>query len=117
MITRKLGRWMSVAVAAALAVPVFALTHAASAAGTPQFPNLHTLPPRNLQLDRTDVSVDGSGSYHNVLRFSNTAWNSGSGRLELRTKIDPTTNTGPTYERVYDTAGGHTDYPVGTTYH
>ena len=56
---------------------------AARAAGTPLYPDLVTLPPRDLHLDRTDVSVDGSGDFHNVLRFSNTVWNAGEGPLVM----------------------------------
>src|SRR5215212_7108891 len=87
-------------------------------AATALYPNLKSLPPRDLRFDRTDVSVDGSGIMHNVLRFSNTAWNVGEGRLVVWSKIDPVTQTGPAYQRVYDDAGGYVDYGVGDfTYH
>jgi hypothetical protein len=89
----------------------------ALAAGTPLYPDLGVLPPRDLQLDRTDVSVDGSGQIHNVLRFSNAVINKGAGRLEMRARIDPTSKTGAAIERVYDDAGGFTDYTVGQFYY
>ena len=87
------------------------------AAGTPLYPDLQVLPPRDLQLDRTDVSVDGSGVIHNVLRFSNAVINVGEGPLELDGDIDPSTKQGPATQRVYDTAGGFTDYTVGSLYY
>ena len=89
----------------------------ALAAGTPLYPNLKVLPPRDLQLDRTDVSVDGSGQIDNVLRFSNTVYNAGEGPLELNGNIDPGTLQGPAIQRVYDTSGGYTDYTVGLFYY
>ncbi|MEY2432673.1 MAG: hypothetical protein QOC92_2398 [Acidimicrobiaceae bacterium] len=89
----------------------------ASAAGAPLYPNIKTLPPRALVLDRTDVSADSTGVMHNVLRFSNTPWNAGEGRFEIRATINPTTQSGPASQRVYDNAGGFTDYPVGSIYY
>ena len=50
---------------------------ASASAQTAAFPDLHTLPPRDLRFDRTDVSVDGSGVMRNVLRFSNACVHSG----------------------------------------
>lgn len=90
---------------------------AANAAVTALYPDLQTLPPRNLQFDYTDVSDDGSGDMHHVLRFSNTEWNAGPGPLELRAKIDPTTQDGTAYQRVYNTDGTYTDYPAGRIYY
>jgi hypothetical protein len=100
---------------------VLAAAFASSAAaavppGTPLYPDLKTLPPRDLRLDRTDVSADGSGQFHNVLRFSNTVWNGGEGRAEIRAQIDPTTKSGPAFQRVYDSSGNYVDYPAGQMY-
>ena len=53
----------------------------AAGAVTALYPDLKTLPPRDLRFDRTDVSADGSGQIHDVLRFSNTVWNAGEGKL------------------------------------
>lgn len=89
----------------------------ASAATTALYPNLKTLAPRAMRLDRTDVSVNSSGVMHNVLRFSNTAWNAGPGKFDLRATINPSTNSGPAFQRVYDTAGGFVDHQVGSIYY
>src|SRR4051794_30449969 len=89
----------------------------AAAAGTPLFPNLKTLPPRDVRFDRTDTSVDGSGVLENVLRFSNTVLNAGEGPLYMYAQISPTTKSGTAFERVFDTAGGYADYNVGSMYY
>jgi hypothetical protein len=90
---------------------------ASAEAGTPRYPNLKTLPPRDLRLDRADVDASGATVMHNVLRFSNTVWNSGPGRLEMRGLIDPKTNAGPATQRVYDDSGGATDFAAGSFYY
>lgn len=89
----------------ALAVP------AAAQAATTLYPDMRTMPPRNLQLDRTDVSVDRSGVIHNVLRFSNTVYNAGEGPVEIRATINQRLNppSGQAYQRVYDDLGGFRD--------
>jgi hypothetical protein len=99
------------------ALLVLALPAAPAAAATPLYPDLKTLPPRDLRFDTTDVDPDGGGVIHNVLRFTNVVWNVGPGPLELRTQIDSSTNSGPAMQRVYDDAGGFTDYPAGTFYY
>ena len=81
------------------------------------YPDLKTLAPRDLRFDRADVSQNGSGDMHNVLRFTNTVWNAGEGRLELRSTINPTTKEGPAVQRVYDEAGGSTDSTIGRFYY
>jgi Concanavalin A-like lectin/glucanases superfamily len=87
---------------------------AAARAATPLYPNLRTLPPRNLRFDRTDVSADSHGDLHNVLRFSNTVYNAGEGPVEIRATINPNLNppSGPAYQRVYDDQGGFVDIPL-----
>ena len=80
------------------------------------YPDLKTLPVRDLRFDRADVHPDGGGVMHNVLRFSNTVWNAGSGPLELRSQIDPTTKTGPGTQRVYDDTGGNSSFGAGSFY-
>src|SRR5688572_31325577 len=85
--------------------------------GVPLYPDLETIPPYGLRLDRTDVSPDGTKVMHNVLRFANTSWNSGEGRAEIRAQIDPVSKEGPANQRVYDTDGNFADYPVGRLYH
>jgi hypothetical protein len=94
---------------------------AAAHAATPLYPNLRTLPPRELRFDRTDVSADSSGNLHNVLRFSNTVYNTGEGPAEIRATIDKSLSppSGQAYQRVYDDQGGHTDIllPGSTLYY
>ena len=92
-----------------LALIFTALSAGPSNAATVLYPNLRTLPPRDLRFD--DVSLNGQT--HRVLRFTNTVWNAGPGWLEVRGQIDPNTLTGPAIQRVYDTAGGFSDYTVG----
>jgi concanavalin A-like lectin/glucanase superfamily protein/fibronectin type III domain protein/lysyl oxidase len=101
---------LAFAVACAAAAP--SVAHAALA-----YPDLKTLSPRDLRFDRTDVSYDGSGQFHNVLRFTNTVWNAGPGRLENRGDINPQTLTGPAFQRVYDgTTGTFTEFASGGFY-
>lgn len=78
-------------------------------AGSPLYPDLRTLAPKDLRLDT--VVIDGAR--HHVLRFTNTVWNLGPGRLEVRGESSPETGTTLVYQRVYDTAGGFVEYPVG----
>jgi len=95
----------------------FALLLAAPSLGhaaTLLYPNMRTLPPRELRFDRTDVSADSSGNLHNVLRFSNTVYNTGEGPVEIRATINQSLNppSGPAYQRIYDDQGGHVDIPL-----
>ncbi|HXE44379.1 MAG TPA: LamG-like jellyroll fold domain-containing protein [Conexibacter sp.] len=87
---------------------------AAAHAATPLYPNLKTLPPRLLRFDRTDVSANGAGDLHNVLRFSNTVYNAGEGPVEIWARIDPTLNppAGQAYQRIYDDQGGFVDIAI-----
>jgi hypothetical protein len=80
-------------------------------AATPLYPNLQTLEPADLRFD-TATSNDTT---HNVLRFSNTVWNSGEGRLELRAKtVKPTSGKkARVTQRIYDDEGGYTNKQVG----
>jgi hypothetical protein len=83
-------------------------------AANPLYPNMRTLPPRELRFDRTDVSADSHGDLHNVLRFSNTVYNTGEGPVEIRATINPNLSppSGPAYQRIYDDQGGHVDIPL-----
>jgi len=98
----------------AFAAGVLFLGASGAAQAAPLYPDLETLPPRNLRFDYTDVSVDGSGVLHHVLRFSNTAVNVGEGPIEIRATIDASHNppSGPAYQRVYDANGGFSDLPL-----
>lgn len=103
------------ALSGALVLAAMSATPARSA--TLLYPNLKTLPPRDLRFDRADVDAEGGGMMHNVLRFSNTVWNSGPGPLEMHGLFDPETNTRPAVQRVYDDAGGFADFPAGFFYY
>jgi hypothetical protein len=70
----------------------------ASGAGTPQLPDLQTLPPDHLRLDTVQLA---DGRQHNVIRFDNTILNSGAGRLEFEGK-----KRSKVYQNIYDTATG-----------
>jgi hypothetical protein len=110
-----LRRLSTLALLAAVALTSL-LDASAAMAATAMEPDLRTLPPRSLRLDRADVSPDGAGTMHNVLRFSNTVWNAGPGKLVVRAVINPTTKEGPAYQRVFNGDGTFTDYAVGKLY-
>ena len=99
------------------ALLVLALSSTSAQAATRLYPNLKTLPPRDLRFDRADVDPNGGGVMHNVLRFSNTVWNAGPGRLEMRGTIDPETHTGAALQRVYEDSGGYTEFAAGSFYY
>ncbi|HET7484052.1 MAG TPA: lysyl oxidase family protein, partial [Solirubrobacterales bacterium] len=100
-----------------LAMLLLALSAVPAQAATLLYPNLKTLSPRDLRLDTADVDASEATVMHNVLRFSNTVWNNGSGPLEVRGLIDPKTKTGPATQRVHDDGGGFTDFPAGSFYY
>ena len=110
-------RGRSFGVAFLIAACVVSWGAAPSSAATLLYPNLKTLAPRDLRLDRTDVDASEATVTHNVLRFSNTVWDAGPGRLEMRGLIDPKTQAGPATQRVYDDAGGFTDFGAGSFYY
>jgi hypothetical protein len=103
----------------ALGVALAALGASAASASAAQqlFPDLKSLPPRSLHLSQADTGYDGGGSYDYVLRFSNTVWNAGPGALDIHGHIDPDTQRGAAYQRVFDSAGGYVDYPVGSDFY
>ena len=80
-------------------------------AATPLYPNLKTLKPTDLRFGTQTIN----GTTHKVLRFSNTVWNAGEGRLELRAKTVSTSSGKKTRvnQYVYDNAGGFTSKYVG----
>ena len=100
-----------------LATLVVALSAAPASAATALYPDLKTLPPRDLRFDTTDVDPSGNTVIHNVLRFSNTVWDAGPGPLELRGQIDPNTKTGAAIQRVYDDSGGFTDFSASNNFY
>lgn len=71
-------------------------------AGRVLFPDLRTLPPADLVLARL-----GDGTH--ILRFSNTVWNAGEGRLELESEPQPAPDqdtVSPLYQNLYDAPTG-----------
>ena len=93
------------------------LSAAHAKAATALYPDLKTLPPRDLRFNTTDVDPTENTAIHNVLRFSNTVWNAGQGPLELRGQIDPNTKTGAAIQRVYDDSGGFTDFSASNNFY
>lgn len=75
---------------------------------TTLYPNLKTLPPKDLKFDREFIN----GLSHYVLRFSNTVWNAGEGLLELRGQTVSLQKT-KVYQRIYDKTGGSSEQLVG----
>lgn len=80
------------------------------ASAAPGYPDLRTVTPSELRFDTETIS----GSTHWVLRFSNTVWNAGAGRLELYgvTFSESGTTKTRVYQRVYD-GPSYTSYHVG----
>ena len=78
-----------------------------SPSGTSQYPDLITLPPTDLRYDTATIS----GTTHQVLRFTNTAWNAGQGPLELH-GVESSGRT-RVYQRVFKSGGGFTDHQIG----
>ena len=87
---------------------LFSLASSPTRAATPQYPDLKTLPPKDLRIGYEVID----GATHTVLRFSNTAWNAGEGRLEMRGETVSDNRT-KVYQRIYDNAGGFTEVLVG----
>ncbi|MDQ3928943.1 MAG: hypothetical protein M3328_07330 [Chloroflexota bacterium] len=93
------------------------ITPQRTSAATYLYPDLKTLRPRDLQFARADIDPTSAVNIHNVLRFTNTVWNAGPGRMEIWSTINPSTHKGTAYQRVYDTSGSYTQYAVGTLYY
>lgn len=68
--------------------------------GPSLYPELRSLPPTDLHFDQLD---DGT----HLLRFSNTVWNAGEGRLELEGEPHPRRNVAKRiYQNLYDAPAG-----------
>jgi hypothetical protein len=95
----------TMATALLLGSGVALLSASGALAATVLYPDLKTLAPTDLRFDTATID----GSTRNVLRFSNTAWNSGAGPLELRARTVKTTAGKKTRvrQRIYDDAGGY----------
>jgi len=72
------------------------------------YPDLKTIPPADLRLDYQLIN----GATHYLLRFSNTSWNAGDGRLELRGETILNNKT-KVNQRIYDSLGNFTEVYVG----
>jgi hypothetical protein len=103
------------ALAVLLLAPAFALAAVAQAgdAGTPHNPDLQTLKPSDIHLQRDRATGQ------KLLRFSNTIANLGQGPLELRPVNNAANGTTDAYQRVYThDAGGdwspYSETQVGT---
>jgi hypothetical protein len=96
---------------AAVTLVLFAgLARFSVAAPTELYPDLATLAPRDLRFATGPAN-------HNLLRFSNTVYDRGPGRLELWGSIDPSTHRGPAMQRVYRSDGTYADYPTGAEFY
>ncbi len=100
---RRIGLTALIAVVALLIV-------AAPSSAAPAYPDLKTRTPFDLRFDQEYLD----GSWHWLLRFSNTVWNAGSGRLELsgQTISENGTTKSRVYQHVYD-GSNYTPYHVG----
>lgn len=98
--------------AAMLAIASLMPTGGAQAADAEsQYPDMRTGRPHDLSFDQGDVgAADG---LHHLLRFANTAWNSGQGPLEIRGVSDADTGVTNVYQRVFRTDGTYATYFVG----
>jgi len=70
---------------------------AANSATEPRYPDLKTLPPRDLRFDT--VTIDGAATP--VLRFANSVWNAGQGPLHLVAKTDRALQKTQVFQRIY----------------
>jgi hypothetical protein len=69
----------------------------------PLYPNLRTLPVSDL---RFDMHPDPDKASQHILRFANTVWNAGEGRLELESDADSPDVPEPIYQNLYDAPVG-----------
>lgn len=70
-------------------------------------PDLRTLPPWNLSIERQSAST-------RLLRFANTVWNSGAGPIELYGVNDWSTLQTTVAQRVFDNDDSYVDHLVGS---
>jgi len=117
------GTRLSAAVTRLLVVVTLLAGLAASLAPEPGraaaalYPDLRPTNPSSLYFDR--ATIDGSSHY--ILRFSNTVWNVGEGRLELQGDPNPN-GSNVIYQNVYDHPTGgsrirHDQVSLDVIYH
>ena len=70
-------------------------------------PDLRTLPPWNLSIERQSANT-------RLLRFANTVWNSGAGAIELHGANDWSTLQTTVAQRVFDGDNSYVDHLVGS---
>jgi hypothetical protein len=89
-----------------LAACAVLLITASAAQAAPLYPDMKTLPPR-------DLRFDVSGSQH-ILRFSNTAWNDGQGPLIVGNTVPSGAASVPALQTVRDSNGTTQQFNVGS---
>jgi hypothetical protein len=109
-------KWKRALIAIGAALSVTASLSPATAGAAPGYPDLRTLPPRDIHLGTTFVQ----GENHYVVRFGNIVWNAGEGPFELHgTPHFPPDGLFDATQWIYDSGGGSPLMkPVGTfAYH
>jgi hypothetical protein len=91
----------------------FASPAQAGDAGSPHLPDLTTLPPSNVSMERDKVTGT------KLIRLTNIVGNLGQGPLELRPEHNQATNTTQAFQRIYThnalgTWSLHSESPAGT---
>ncbi|HEX8204576.1 MAG TPA: LamG-like jellyroll fold domain-containing protein, partial [Solirubrobacteraceae bacterium] len=81
----------------------------AANAATALYPDMRTLPPRDLRFDVTDTDQ----GRQNVLRFTNTVWNAGQGPLEIGATVPNGATSVPATQTVRSDDGSTSSYNVG----
>ncbi|MDQ4145924.1 MAG: lysyl oxidase family protein [Actinomycetota bacterium] len=103
----KRKRLRTVLVVSALAAgTLFGPSAQGTTADTKHYPDLRTLKPSDLSITR-QCTLILLGSCTRLLRFSNTVWNGGNGRLELRPQNNSVLGKTTAYQRIWshDAAG------------
>ncbi len=104
---------------ATIALGVVVLAPAAYAA---DYPDLDTFDPRDLRFDETDVlqeTENTPGPIHDTLRFTNTVFNDGEGRLEIfGTVTNPgqVGSEGDAFQRIYEGNTPEETHQIGRFY-
>jgi concanavalin A-like lectin/glucanase superfamily protein/fibronectin type III domain protein len=90
-------------------IALLATSAPAASAATALYPDLRTLPPRDLRFEFTDTDQ----GKQNVLRFSNTTWNAGQGPLEIGATVPSGATSVPATQTVRYDDGSTAKYNVG----
>lgn len=92
-----------------VALGLLATAAPAAGAATALYPDMRTLPPRDLRFDYTGTA---QGNQH-VLRFTNTVWNAGEGALMIGGTVPEGATSVPATQRVRYDDGTTASYDVG----